>query len=130
MKGVGSNWESVKKSLRGQGTAEVRKGTLKDLNLVEAVLSQLTGLPGLNKLLSSRLPPRYAAVFKRRDTPFDELRTTFTIGEGRTRARNFSLMSGDYMIQGDGVIGFDRNDELECHPRPLSSRHGGDGAET
>jgi uncharacterized protein involved in outer membrane biogenesis len=108
LSGQGEDWASIKRTVRGKGRAEVHDGALKDFNLVEGVLSGITGLPGVGNLISSRLSPRYATIFKRRDTLFDTLESSFTIGGERIRTEDLLLATPDYMIQGKGQVGFDR----------------------
>jgi len=107
LEGSGDNWESVKRSLQGQGHAEIIKGTLKDLNLVKRVLTRVTGLPGIGNLISSNLSPRYARIFERRDTPFDTMEATFNLKEGRIGTQDLLMATPDYLIEAKGWVGFD-----------------------
>lgn len=108
LSGLGEDWATIKQSMQGKVAAEVLRGALKDFNLVEGVLSRITGLPGMGNLISSRLSPRYSEIFKRRDTPFDTLEASFKIGAGQIRTKDFSLATPDYRIQGEGRVGFDK----------------------
>ncbi|MFQ5852520.1 MAG: AsmA-like C-terminal region-containing protein, partial [Candidatus Binatia bacterium] len=108
LKGSGKDWTAIKRAMRGEGKVEVQGGALKDFNLVEGVLSRVTGLPGIGNLISKRLSPRYATIFKRNDTPFDTLEASFKIGDGRISAKNLILATADYVIQGRGWVGFDK----------------------
>jgi uncharacterized protein involved in outer membrane biogenesis len=107
LEGSGKNWESVKRTLQGQGHAEIIKGSLKDFNLVKRVLTRVTGLPGIGNLISSNLSPRYARIFERRDTPFDTLEATFTVNEGRIGTKDLLMANPDYLIQAQGWVGLD-----------------------
>jgi len=107
LEGSGNNWESVKRTLKGQGHAEIIKGVLKDFNLVKRVLTRVTGLPGIGNLISSNLSPRYAKIFARRDTPFDTLEATFTVNEGRIGTKDLLMATPDYLIQAQGWVGLD-----------------------
>ena len=86
----------------------VRDGSLKDFNLVQEVLSKITGLPGISSLISSRLPSRYRIIFDRKDTPFDTMEASFTVEKGRIRSDDLLLATPDYSIDGKGWIGFDK----------------------
>ena len=108
LQGEGKNSSSLQESLQGGGKTRIRDGSLKDFNLVERVLSKVTGLPGISNLLSSRIPSRYSTIFKRRDTPFDTLAATFTVEQGRIRTDDLFLATPDYSINGRGWIGFDK----------------------
>jgi len=107
LEGSGDNWESVKRTLKGQGHTEIIKGALKDLNLVKRVLTRVTGLPGIGNLISSKLSPRYARIFERRDTPFDTLEATFTVNEGRIGSKDLLMATPDYLIEAKGWVGLD-----------------------
>jgi hypothetical protein len=57
----------------------------------------------------SRLPPSLAALIERRDTPFDSLRTNFTLEQKRIRTDNLVITTPEYTMTGAGWIGFDRS---------------------
>ena len=109
LSGQGDDWVSIKQNVKGKGKVEVHDGALKDFNLVEGVLSGITGLPGVGNLISSRLSPHYATIFTRRDTPFDTLEASFKIGGDRISTNDLLLATPDYMIQGKGRVGFDKS---------------------
>jgi len=106
--GESKNGASLQDNLQGEGAAQVRGGSLKDFNLVERVLSKVTGLPGVPNLISSRTPARYSTLFQRRDTPFETLAATFTVKQGRIYSEDLRLATPDYSISGEGWTGFDK----------------------
>jgi hypothetical protein len=108
LQGQSRNGSTLQESLQGEGSLQVRGGSLNDFNLVEGVLSKVTGLPGISNLLSFRVPPRYSPLFKRRDTPFETLEATFTVENGRIRSNDLFLATPDYSINGEGWIAFDK----------------------
>lgn len=99
---------TLKDNIQGEGATQVRGGALKNFNLVERVLSRVTGLPGLPALITTRVAPRYSALFQRRDTLFDTLAATFTVKQGRIYSDDLALITPDYGIYGDGWIGLDK----------------------
>lgn len=107
LKGWGENWDTIKKTLGGKGKTEVKNGVFKDINLIRRVLSRVTGLPGVGNLISSTLSPRYGAIFKRLDTPYDTLGASFQVEDGRIRTSDLLLKAKDYSVQAKGWIGFD-----------------------
>lgn len=111
LEGEGNNGSTSPESFHGQGETVVHGGRLKDFNLVERVLSKITGLPGLSDLLSSRASLHSRSLFQRQDTPFDTLFATFTVEGGRIHTRDFTLATPDYSIHGEGWIGFDKATE-------------------
>ncbi len=106
--GESKNGASLQDNLQGEGAAQVRGGSLKDFNLVERVLSKVTGLPGVPNLISSRIPARHSTLFQRRDTPFETLAATFTVKQGRIYSEDLRLATPDYSISGEGWTGFDK----------------------
>ena len=108
LRGEGKNGPALQEGLQGEVETLVRGGSLKDFNLIERVLSKVTGLPGISNLLSSRTPARYSTLFKRPDTPFDTLAATFTVERGRIHSEDLILATPDYSINGKGWIGFDK----------------------
>lgn len=108
LQGASGAGSTLYESLQGEGASQIRAGSLKDFNLIERVLTRVTALPGISSLISSRIPPRYSALFQRRDTPFDTLAATFTIGQGRIHTENLLLATPEYSINGAGWIGFDK----------------------
>jgi uncharacterized protein involved in outer membrane biogenesis len=93
-------------STEGEGETQLRNGALKDFNLAQLVLSKVTGLPGMPNL---RIPPRFAALAQRRDTPFDTLTGSFTIKQGRIYSKDLLLSTPGYSITADGSIGLDKS---------------------
>ena len=106
--GESKNGAALQDSLQGEGTAQVRGGSLKNYNLVERVLTKITGLPGVPNLISSRMPTRYNTLFQRRDTLFETLGATFSVQQGRIYSEDLHLATPDYSISAEGWVGFDK----------------------
>lgn len=109
LRGEAKDSANLQESLQGQGDADIRNGALKDFNLVQLVLSKVSGLPGITDLLTAHLSPRQSAIFKRQDTPFDTLSATFTVEQGRLYSKDLLLATPDYSINGEGWIAFDKS---------------------
>ncbi len=88
----------------GAGDAQVRNGTLKDINLPRLVLSQI-GFRGAPR----RLPPRAAVLAEGKNTPFESLSANFTVQEGRAYSKNLTLVAADYTIAAEGSVGIDKS---------------------
>ena len=121
LRAEGRNGSPLQENLRGEGETEVRQGMVKDVNLVERVLSKVTGLPGISNLVSAPLPPRFKSTLQSRGTPFDKLVATFTIAEGRIYSRDLLLTTSDYSLKGEGWTALDKtmkwNAELVMSPQ-------------
>jgi hypothetical protein len=57
----------------------------------------------------SRVPPGFAALFDRPDTPIESLQGNFTVEENRVFTEDLVITTPDYTITGAGSIGFDRS---------------------
>ncbi|MFQ5665541.1 MAG: AsmA-like C-terminal region-containing protein [Candidatus Binatia bacterium] len=104
--GKGAGWDTISKTLAGQGRMEVRDGALKDVNIAEKVLSSVTGVAGLSQLISPRIRHKYSALFQATDTPFDVLRGTVEVTGGRALIKALDLGARDYGLTGTGSLTF------------------------
>jgi hypothetical protein len=98
----GALWQT----LTGSGAAVIRKGTIKDFNLV----ARLFYRPGSQEPITNtaqHFPHSLATVFKRSDTPVQELKATVTWNGQKLHTDNFSLLTSDYAISGSGWVAFD-----------------------
>jgi len=96
---------SIKDRLETSGEASVQQGTIRDFNLITHLLLRGSGA----NISRSRLPPSLAALIDRRDTPFDSLKTNFTVEQKRIRTDNLVITTPEYTLTGAGWIGFDRS---------------------
>lgn len=62
----GKDWNTIQKTLKGNGKAEVGNGALVDLNLVDGVLSGATGVAGAANLIPGEIKSKYPAIFSSR----------------------------------------------------------------
>lgn len=109
--GAGKDWNTIQKALKGNGKVEVKNGVLKDVNIVDGVLSRMTGIGGLSNLISPRIREKYSELFSTGDTRFDKLTSTIQIADGRARTDDLTLVARDYTILGKGT--FDLNNQLD-----------------
>jgi autotransporter translocation and assembly factor TamB len=111
---------SARGGLKGSGEASLQRGTIKNFNLVRQLLMKGSGT-AVSAAAMSRVPPGFAALFKRPDTPIDSLNANFTIEEKRVFTEDLVITTPDYTITGAGSIGFDRstrwNGLIELSPR-------------
>jgi hypothetical protein len=103
----GSDSASKKDRLKGSGEAWLQHGTIKDFNLVSQLLLKGSG-SAVSAAAVSRVPPGFAALFNRPDTPIDSLKADFIIDQKRVSTENLVLTTPDYTITGAGWVGFDR----------------------
>ena len=105
--GAGAGWESIKKSLTGQGGIQLVDGVLKDVNLADAALQGITGVPGLSGVLPPSLRAKYPQVFGVGDTVFENMDAKLDIRDGWANFRDFRLAARDYSLSGKGRYSLD-----------------------
>jgi hypothetical protein len=105
--GAGADWASIKPRLKGRGSVRLADGVLKDVNLADAALKGVTGVPGLSGLLPSSLRTKYPEVFGSGDTVFENMDAKLDIGGGQVSFRDFRLAARDYALVGSGRYSLD-----------------------
>lgn len=106
--GEGKDWQEAWQTMQGNGRLEVHRGVIKNFNFAENVLSNISGLPGIGKLLSTRPSVVKDPVIQRRDTPFQAGSSSFTINDGRIDVQDLVLTAPEFEIRGDGALGPER----------------------
>ncbi|HKY07467.1 MAG TPA: AsmA family protein [Candidatus Binatia bacterium] len=103
----GTDPAGKKRVLNGAGEALLQHGTIKDFNLISQLLLKGSG-SAVSAAAMARVPPGFAALFNRPDTPIDALKANFTVDQKRISTDNLVLTTPDYTITGAGWVGFDR----------------------
>ena len=104
----GNDAISIRDGLKGSGDASLQRGAIKNFNLVRQLLMKGSG-SGVSAAAISRVPPGFAALFDRRDTPIESLKLSFTIDQRHISSDNLVITTPDYTITGAGWIGFNRS---------------------
>lgn len=107
LEGRGFDTKSLATALTGDGNIDVVEGLLKKVNLGELVLQKATGVSGLSNLLSPEVRTKHRKLFAEGTTAFRELRSAFTVRDGRVHAKNLKIDAFDYGLSGEGSIGLD-----------------------
>ena len=104
---AGADSASIKDKLKGSGETAIRRGVIRNFNLVGQLLRRgdATG----SDSSSSRLPPSFGGLINRSDTPFDSFKANFTVENGRIHTDNLVISTPDYDVTGAGWMGFDRS---------------------
>jgi uncharacterized protein involved in outer membrane biogenesis len=105
--GSGAGIETIKKNLKGQGSIQLVDGVLKDVNLADAALKGLTGIPGLSVGLPPSLREKYPQVFGAGDTVFENMDAKIDVRDGWANFRDFRLAARDYSLGGQGRYSLD-----------------------
>lgn len=114
LSGSGKQWEEIKPNLRGQGQAEVVQGALLNFNLVDSVLSGITGVPGLTSLINPQLRKKYPETFEAKDTEFKEMKGAFDLADARMNVKDLRIAAADYTIKGTGWVDFEKRVEFQA----------------
>ena len=94
-------------ALKGTGEIAIERGMIRSFNLITHLLMKGSGRAGSAADLA-RVPPGFAALFSRPDTPVQSFNADFTIEHQRITSENLLIATPDYTITGAGWIGFDR----------------------
>lgn len=111
-KGTGKEWESIQKTIDGNGLAELLDGAVLEFNVLKNVIDELAQRTGQQQWISQNVVDKYPKAFKDPDTKFRNMKSDFAIEGGRLKARNLTLDAGDYGMLGKGSIGFDKTVDL------------------
>ncbi len=112
--GRGKTWEEMKPTLTGQGDAEVTQGALLDFNIAEAVLGGVTGMPGVTSLINPQIRNKYPEIFTAKNTEFKQLKTQFTLGEGKVNVKDLIMTAADFGVRGNGWVDFDQRIDMQA----------------
>ncbi|MFB3786126.1 MAG: AsmA family protein [bacterium] len=106
--GSGTNWDTIKNTLTGEGQANINEGILYDVNIAESVLGSLTGVPGLTNFLSPQLRQDYPQIFSTKDSVFNQLQMALQIKEGKIDLNSLVVAAADWALNGKGWLNFDK----------------------
>ncbi len=120
LSGAGKGWATIKRQLRGDGRLDVRDGVIKDVNIAEQVLQNVTGIAGLSNLTSPRVRQKHPALFATGDTQFDKLGGSVRIADGLARSDDLTLAARDYAILGKGTYSLDN--QLDVNAELVASK--------
>jgi AsmA protein len=112
--GAGDDWPSLRTALDGRGRFDIADGALLGVNVPEAALERITGVPGLAALLPPRLRTAFPGLFGQKDTHFDSLAASFRFADGRLRTQDLAVKAPDFAIDADGTIGLDLSVDLSA----------------
>ena len=111
--GQGRNWEAIKPTLAGTGSAAVVEGRILDFNLAERALRGTTGVRGLTSLFRGDIKDKYPHIFKQETTAFDQIDARVEAVNGRIVVEEITLKARDYDIGGKGSVALDGATDLD-----------------
>jgi len=126
--GAGADWPTLSQTLNGQGRMDLHDGIIANFNLVQGVLTTLDALQGIRGITSAG--PKFTALVRSGQTPFESIKSTFSIEKGRVVSDDLTMTTRNYTIASDGW--FDAKGRLDWRAnlvlsqdfsRALSARH-------
>ncbi len=105
--GKGTDWETIKPSLTGNGKVEIVDGVILDTNIAEGVLGGITSVPGLTNFISPELRNRYPKIFDNKNTVFEKMTASIKIDEGKINFGNLLLAAADWAVGAEGWVNFE-----------------------
>jgi hypothetical protein len=109
----GTTGENAAATVAGTARIEIADGRVHDLNLVNEVLGRVTGIRGVEHLLSERIKPKYARLFDSADTLFERMTATIRVAEQRVAADDLTITAEDFGVTALGWIDFGRRIDLQ-----------------
>lgn len=112
------------KNLSGKGDFQLTDGLLTNINILQMVLEKLSIVPNLRPALESRLPERYQATLKQKDTIIADAFLTTTVQNGKLVFNPIELTADGFLFNGKGQLTLDQHysvDGMFIIPADLSS---------
>ncbi|MDH3444919.1 MAG: AsmA family protein, partial [Deltaproteobacteria bacterium] len=97
---------ALAQTLKGSGTALIRKGRIRNFNLIARLFFRNSGQNGSGKE-TQRAPDNLTVIVKREDTPLKDFKATVIVEAQRVSTANLSISTSEYTITGAGWINFD-----------------------
>lgn len=112
--GAGTSWPDIQPTLQGKSQLEVTDGVWKGVNIVQKVLSPLTGVPGLSLVFKPIVDNSLVGVLALPDTQFQEIRSAIRIGEEKATIESFRMKADEFMLTSNGWVGFDQKLDVDA----------------
>jgi len=103
-KGEGIDIDALKENLALKGVIEVRRGALKNINLVNRALKKLAPIRGIDTFLEGEIQQPWKVLLKGPDTPFESLQVDLQVFEGQLYADDIKLKHAEYELEGNGTV--------------------------
>jgi uncharacterized protein involved in outer membrane biogenesis len=112
LRSSGTTTDAFERNLRGTVEAEVHNGRVEDFNIVKDVLGKVTGLPGINTLVSATVKPKYGRLFSESETHLETLHATFHVADRRVQTDDLTIVAADYGVRAAGWVTFDQQADI------------------
>ncbi len=101
---TGTSAADVTRSLSASGNLFLKKGVLKNINVLTTALDKLDMLPRLVEKLKKRLPEKYQDLLQEKDTRFDPIDLKFKAEDGRVYFDETMVASEGFYIMVRGYV--------------------------
>ncbi len=93
----------------GSGSLSIKKGTIHDLNLTDALLSQLNILPGITFAPSDKFKSKYPFLFASQHTEFNKLAAVFEFANKKLAIKSIRMEAPEVAAHSDASLDFEGN---------------------
>ncbi len=100
-------------SITGDGNFEVKEAKLKDLNVLKTVLDKISFLPNVSSRVESKLPEKYKAKLKSKDTEIKKISSPCLISQGVISLEPIAVEADEFIFSGKCKAGFDQKYALD-----------------
>lgn len=111
--GAGEDWETVSRTLNGQGRIDLHDGAIEKFNLMQGVLASLGAVQGIRGITAAG--PGFTSLVQSGQTRFSRITSTFRIEKGRLFSDDVMMTSPDYVIRSDGWLDADGRMDWEAN---------------
>ena len=118
--GRGGDFEKIKPTLKGAGSADIKDGKLVGVNLAADALKKVDNIPLVGELIPSSIAAKHPELFKNPDTVFRDAKLTFSIEGPRITTNDLTVSTDDYSMRGNGW--FDLDMKIDMTARALLSQ--------
>jgi len=109
----GTTGTDLLRSMAGTVAVDVAGGAIRDFNLVNELLTRVSGLPGLTRMIADRIKPKYGRVFNSNETRFDKVQASFRVSNGRADTDDMTIVAEDFGVRAAGWFDLDRNVDMK-----------------
>ena len=108
----GTTGGDLLRSMAGTMAVDVAGGAIRDFNLVNELLTRVSGLPALTRMIADRIKPKYGHIFNSNETRFDKVQASFRVSNGRADTDDMTIVAEDFGVRAAGWFDLDRNVDM------------------
>jgi uncharacterized protein involved in outer membrane biogenesis len=109
LSGAGTDWNTIKPTLTGNGALVLTNGKVAGVNIVAVVIDKIASAPGVSQIVNATFMSDHRGMLADPDTQVEYAHSTFVVASQRITTHDLIVKSYDYGITGDGWFDFDDN---------------------